>query len=275
MAGSEPIDQAATPAARFRRFRVLEKRRDNDLITSFVLAPEDPADWCTFHPGQFLSLKIPRTEGRPILRNYSVSSDPAIWGSYRITVKREAAPQADLPDGIGSSYLHDQIEVGSTLDMAGPRGHFYLDETSTRPLVLLSGGVGLTPMVAMLHVAARQTGRKIWFIHACRNGDHQALADEVKAVAAQHPMIVSHTVYQSPNDADRIAGRFDSEGFIDRECLQALLPPDDYDCYLCGPPAFMQAVYDTLRSLGIPDERIAYEFFGPATVLNKTPGETP
>ena len=150
---SETDQQATTPAARFRRFSVVDKRHENGIICSFLLKPEDPNDWCTFQAGQFLSLKIRRAEGRPILRNYSVSSDPAIMGTYRITVKRESAPRPGVPDGLGSAYLHDEVQIGSSLEIAGPRGHFYLDETSNRPLVLLSGGVGLTPMVSMLHVA--------------------------------------------------------------------------------------------------------------------------
>jgi ferredoxin-NADP reductase len=269
MTRSDIDQQTPSPAARFRRFTVVDKRHENGIISSFTLKPDDPKDWCTFQPGQFLSLKIPRAEGKPILRNYSVSSDPVTEGTYRITVKRESAPHSGIPDGIGSSYLHDEVQIGSSLDIAGPRGHFFLDETSDRPLVLLSGGVGLTPMVAMLHVAARQKHRPVWFIHACRDGAVQALGDEVQALAAAHSHIHQHTVYQYPTDEDRLAARFQSEGFIDRACLQTLLPPADYECYLCGPPPFMQAVYDALRSLDIPDERIAYEFFGPATVLNK------
>jgi ferredoxin-NADP reductase len=266
---SEIDQQAITPAARFRRFSVVDKQHENDIICSFLLKPEDPDDWCTFQAGQFLSLKIRRGENRPILRNYSVSSDPATVGTYRITVKRESAPRPGVPDGLGSSYLHDEVKIGSSLEIAGPRGHFYLDATSNRPLLLLSGGVGLTPMVSMLHVAARQKDRPIWFIHACRDGASQALADEIQAVAATNPNIKYHVVYQTPTREDRLAARFQSEGFIDLACLQALLPPADYECYLCGPPPFMQSVYDTLRSLDIPNENIAYEFFGPATVLDK------
>lgn len=258
----------ATADTGFRPFQVIEKRPENRLVTSFVLRPLDPSDWRPFEPGQFLVLKVPGPAGQPVLRHYSISCDPAIERTYRITVKREAAPEPGFPDGAGSCYLHDRVDVGSTLEIGGPRGAFRLDRESRRPVVLLSGGVGLTPLVSMLHAVARDPGRRAVYVHACRDGTVHALSDEVAMVARRRPDFLVHTVYQSPTDADRAARRHDSEGFVTRSLLQRLLPLDDYDFYMCGPPAFMQAVYGLLRDLGVRKERIAYEFFGPATMLD-------
>jgi len=253
----------------FKRYRVVAKRPENRLITSLMLSPLDQADWRTFEPGQFLVFKVPGPAGRPVPKQYSVSSSPRMKDAYRITVKREAAPAPGLPDGVGSCFLHDKVEVGSVLEAQGPRGDFTLDRSSNRPVVLLSGGVGLTPMLAMLDVLVHETARRVTYIHGCLDGSLHAMRDEVAALAAVRPGVTVRTVYQQPTQADREARRFDAEGFITRERLQAWLPLDDYDFYLCGPPGFMKAVYGALRSLGVAKERIAYEFFGPATVLDE------
>lgn len=257
----------------FRSFKVVDKRRESSVITSFHLEPVDPSDWLGFDPGQFLTFRIPGQDGAAsILRHYSVSGSPTHAGRYRITVKREAGLDETRPDGLSSCFLHDRIEIGDLLSAQGPNGLFVLDQASERPVVLLSGGVGLTPLVSMLHALAT-TDRRVLFLHACENGDVHALRDEVEAIAAARPGISVRFCYRTPTETDRRDGQF-IKGVISRDVLQSLLPLDDYDFYLCGPPAFMQAVYALLRSLGVPATRIAYEFFGPATVLEKTVAAT-
>ena len=259
---------AAVGAGGFRPLKVIGKVRESSTITSFHLEPAEPGGWRAFEAGQFLVFKFPADNERGhVLRTYSVSCAPGHPGRYRISVKREAAAQPGLPEGLGSCYLHDKIEVGGVLTADGPRGDFYLDRKSARPVVLLSGGVGLTPMVSMLHALAEQSDRRTVFIHACDNGEVHALGDEVRALAASRSGIEAHVVYRFPTDADRVSQRHQAEGVITRELLQRLLPLDDYEFYMCGPPPFMQAVFRLVRSLGVPKERIAYEFFGPATVL--------
>jgi ferredoxin-NADP reductase/ferredoxin len=188
-------------------------------------------------------------------------------GKYRITVKREPASAPGLPAGLGSNYLHDYVEVGDVLMAQGPRGDFKLDCASPRPVVLLSGGVGLTPLVSMLHSLTQGSVRRVHAIHACENGDVHALRDEVLDLAKSRHGISAHFIYRAPTDQDRIAALFHSEGIVTKELLQQLLCLDDYDFYLCGPPPFMKAVYALLRDLGVSRARIKYEFFGPATVL--------
>lgn len=251
----------------FRELRVVAKVRESAIITSFYLEPLEADGWRAFEPGQFLVFRIPVQGGEDcVLRNYSVSCSPELKGRYRITVKREAAPTPDVPAGLSSCYLHDHVEVGDVLLAEGPRGAFVLNRDSHRPVVLLSGGVGLTPLVSMLH-ALTGSRRKAHFIHACANGDVHALRDEVEALAASRTGLSVHFCYRRPTSEDRNAARHNSEGTVSRALLQSLLPLDDYDFYLCGPAPFMKAVHDALRALGVPKARIAYEFFGPATLL--------
>lgn len=255
----------------FNRYRVIAKKQESSVITSLLLAPVEPATVPTFIPGQFLTVRLAVEDGVTVLRNYSLSGDAQDAAHLRISVKRESAPpgRPDLPPGLGSNFLHDQVGVGDLLEIAGPTGAFILNQESTRPAVLFSGGVGLTPMVSMLHWLSRNSAQPVYFIHACENGSVHALHDEVLELAGRRPGIHVHFCYRSPSPDDFERGAFHSQGLICRETLQALLPLDDYEVYLCGPPPFMQANWRLLRGLGIGSERIHYEFFGPATVLEE------
>ncbi|WP_262269256.1 2Fe-2S iron-sulfur cluster-binding protein [Microvirga yunnanensis] len=253
----------------FSNYKIVAKRRESETIMSLELAPACGSAIRPFIPGQFIIVRLPDPDGAgTLLRHYSISSSPSLTQSLRISVKREMPPPhlPDVPEGAGSSYLH-KAEVGTVLSVHGPRGEFCLDRTSPRPVLLLSGGVGLTPLVSMLDELAHGTERRVFFVHACENGRVHALRDEVLTFASSRPGITTHFCYRVPTDADEDARVYDSKGLITRETLQTLLPLDDYDIYLCGPTGFMQANYALLRSLGIPKHRIHYEFFGPATVL--------
>ena len=255
--------------ARFRPFKVVAKLRESSTITSFHLAPLDCQHWQPFEAGQFLTIQVPQpSTGGYVIRNYTISSAPSDEGIYRITVKREAALMAGAADGVASCWLHDTVEEGALVNVACPRGAFKLDKASNRPVILLSGGVGLTPTVSMLNVLAKESDRPVWFIHACDGGAVHALDKEVEALVAGKARIHLHYCYRFPSDDDIRRGRFHSTGFISRETLQKLLPLDDYEVYMCGPPPFMQAMYDLLLSLGVDAKRIAYEFFGPSSLLS-------
>jgi uncharacterized protein len=263
------VDPSAQGKGGFRGLKVVAKIVESSLITSFHLKAADGSALPAFRPGQFLVFKIPSGDAKGhVLRNYSLSGAPDDLSHYRISVKREPSAGPGLPMGLSSNYLHDRIGVGDVLMADGPRGEFVLDEVSDRPVVLLSGGVGLTPMVSMLHALARRSVRRVLFLHACENGEAHALQDEVDALIDLHPGLSAHYCYRAPTAADRAANRFYCEGFLSRDTFQSLLCLDDYDFYLCGPPPFMQAMYQTLRGLGVVKDRIAYEFFGPATVLD-------
>jgi ferredoxin-NADP reductase/ferredoxin len=246
----------------FRIFRVANKVVESTLITSFYFEATDGAPLDPVAPGQYLNIMVPAKSG-PIAKTYSVSSDPSETGHYRITVKREAGHD-DAPDGVGSCWLHDDVHVGDTVELAAPRGSFTLDEASERPVLLLSGGVGLTPMVSMLH-RLRQGSRPVHFLHACENGEVHAMRDEVQACA--NDQIKTSFVYRAPTDADRAAQLFDAEGMIDKSFMQANVPIGNYEAYICGPTPFMVAMYNLLLDLGVPKAQISYEFFGKAASL--------
>jgi ferredoxin-NADP reductase/ferredoxin len=259
----------ATANRRFRDYRVLEKQRESEVITSFVLEPVDGVV-PPYQPGQYLVFRL-EIDGQIVLRNYSVSGDPDCTDRLRISVKHEKAPAgSSVADGLASSYLHQQVQPGDVLSAAGPMGEFVLDESSQRPVVLLSGGVGQTPLLAMLHRLLKRSQRKVYVIHACDNSAVHAFADEMRELVAQREGVQLYFCYRNPTEHDEQVGLHHVAGLITREQLQRWLPLDDYEFYLCGPSAFMQSNYGVLRSLGVARERIHYEFFGPATVLENT-----
>ena len=164
--------------------------------------------------------------------------------------------------GLVSRQLHDRLEVGAIVDARPPAGDFVLDAASNRPVVLVSAGVGLTPMVSMLHeLVARGDERPIWFVHGARDGAHHALAEEVAARAAAVPNVRVHTAYSQPREQDREPARFQSVGRVDAALLESLLPDLDADFYVCGPTGFMASLQEGLESRGVASERIHSEAF--------------
>ena len=253
-----------------RNFIVERKEPESETITSFYLLPEDGVALPDFRPGQFLTfeLDIPGHE-KPVIRTYSLS-ECANPEYYRVSIKREPAPREkpDLPPGLSSNYFHDRVEVGTKLRVGAPRGKFHLHQESERAIVLLSGGVGLTPMIAMMNAIVRsRSGQPVWFIHGVRNGREHAMGQHVRRIAEENNNICAHIRYSDP-DPDDVEGRdYDSPGRVDIGLLKQLLPFDDYDFYLCGPPPFMKTLYCGLLSLSVSEARIHYEFFGPGSIL--------
>lgn len=236
-----------------RQFRVVRKVPESTEITSFYLEPMDGQAVVHFTPGQYLGLRlvIGRQEVR---RNYSLSAAPN-GRSYRISVKRQ-------PGGLVSNFLHDHATEGHVLDIFPPAGDFLLRETS-EPLVLISGGVGITPTLAMAEAALAEGKRDVFFLHYARNKDVQAFAKMLHDWAARYSRFRSFTVLeQGTANADQIMGRPSSEH------LQRWLPSGhQYDVYFLGPKPFMRLIKHLLTSLGVPDDRYHYEFFGPAEAL--------
>lgn len=248
----------------FISFEVREVVKESAIINSYYLAPQTPLTR-EYVPGEYLVFEYFDENEEVIRREYSISGKRG--DEIRVTIKRETAPQCDLPSGVMSTRFHDQIKPGDIVKAGGPLGAFKLDRASTRPVVLLSGGVGLTPVVAMAHDLAK-TSRDTYFIHACEDGRVHALGDEIRQLASRYDNIRTHFLYRRPT-TDDVKGRdYDTQGMISRSLIEQLIPSADCDFYLCGPSPFMTAVYEMLLDIGVVPERIAYEFFGPATVLN-------
>ena len=252
----------------FRPFIVSQKVPESQSMTSFYLMPEDREPLPPYMPGQFLTFKlnIPGIS-RPVIRTYTLSDCPCHTEYYRITVKRE--PQPEDPEIIsGSNYFHDMVEAGTRLQVAASRGDFFLDPKEETPVVLLSGGVGMTPMISMLNaIVDSGNKRPVWFVHGTRNGLHHAMSEHMRQIVSEHDNITVHIRYSRPRPED-IQGRdYDSIGHVTVNLLKELLPDNDMDFYLCGPPPFMHSLIKGLWEWDVPEHRIRFEVFGPDAMM--------
>ncbi|MGO4886342.1 NO-inducible flavohemoprotein [Anaerobacillus sp. MEB173] len=250
----------------FRDFVVEKKVKESDVITSFYLKAKDGKTISDFKPGQYISIRltIPGEEYTHI-RQYSLSDAPG-KDYYRISTKREA--NKDVPDGVVSNYLHDSINEGDVVELTAPAGDFVLNMDQTEPVVLISGGVGLTPMISMLNtLVEKQPERQVTFIHAAINSNFHAMHDHVKELANNHDNVNYYVCYDYPTEEDRANNVFDKEGYIDLAYLQSILKDNSADFYFCGPVPFMKSIKQALIEWNVPEEKIHFEFFGPAQQL--------
>ncbi|MGE8359585.1 NO-inducible flavohemoprotein [Pseudomonas sp.] len=237
-----------------RLFKVTDKVAESAEITSFYLAPADGGSAIDFEPGQYIGLRLLLETGEE-RRNYSLSA-PANGREYRISVKRENG-------GRVSNHLHDNVQVGDSLELFPPAGDFVL-RPSKKPLALITAGVGITPALAMLQ-SALPSGRPIHFIHCARNAEVHAFRDWIEAQTAAHPQVTHYFCYNEVKPGDGVH----AEGFLTRDLLAEWLPQDtDLDAYFLGPKPFMAQVKKHLRDIGVPEKQSHYEFFGPASALD-------
>ncbi len=256
----------------FRKFRVAKKIPEADDICSFYLEPHDGQPLPPFEPGQFLnfSLDIP-DRSKPALPCYSLS-DCTRPDYYRVTIKRLGPPPSapDAPPGISSSYFHDQIEPGAIIDVKAPKGQFYLDTAYHSPVVLIGGGIGITPVLSMLnHIIATGSTRETWFFLGVRHGGEHVMKEHLEVIAAKHANVHLVVMYSDPRDEDEIGIDYTEKGRVSVELFKRLLPSNNYDYYFCGPPPMMNALFEDLRGWEVPEDRVHYEAFGPATVGKK------
>lgn len=255
-----------------RRFRVADKRFEdaNGSVCSFYLAPEDGLSLPSFLSGQYLTfqLDIPQIEGRaaPTVRCYSLSDAPAA-DHYRISVKRELPPAGKgVPPGRSSNFLHDEVAVGDVLQVRAPAGHFHLDR-SDAPVVLLAGGIGITPMLSMLNRSvSEQPGREVWLFYGVRNSREAVMLPHLLALAKAHPAFHLRICYSNPLPGDLECGPHRLHGRIDIAQLRLQLPLKPYHFYLCGPTSMLVSLVPALEDWGVPEAHIHFEAFGPASV---------
>ena len=239
----------------FRQMQVAHIHKESDSVTSFALVPIDGQNLPIFQPGQFVVLKLHvEPDKPPVLRSYSLSDLPAT-DHFRISVKSEL-------NGIGSSFLCNRAREGDVLDVSAPRGSFTL-RPGANPVVLLSAGVGATPVMSMLHaLAAERSQRQVWWIYGARNRSEHPFAEESRSLLEQLSRERSYIVYSRPAATDQLERDFDAFGHIDTALLERIGVSRNSDFYLCGPASFLQNMCDGLRDWGVLAQNVHTEVFG-------------
>jgi ferredoxin-NADP reductase/MOSC domain-containing protein YiiM/ferredoxin len=263
------LDQATGGAAAkpawegLRKLRVTALERESENVISVRLAPADGRPAVPAQPGQFLTVRLrPDPQAAPLLRTYSLSDRPNTTG-YRISVKRE-------PHGAASGYINTKLQVGDVIEAGAPRGDFVL-RPGDRPVVLISAGVGATPVLAMLHVlAAERSARPVWCLYSARDGAQHPFAAEAGDLLRRLPDAHRLICYSHPAPADRSPDDFDVAGRLTAGVIDQAGVPVDADFYLCGPNAFMHDIAAALTARGAAPDRVSAEIFGAQDAI--TPG---
>jgi ferredoxin-NADP reductase/MOSC domain-containing protein YiiM len=251
----------------FRQMRVAHINKESDNVTSFILEPVDGPPLSLFQAGQFVVLRLlvdpdKDPDKLPVLRSYSLSDLPAA-DHLRISVKNEL-------NGIASSFLCNHAQKGDLLDVSAPRGSFTL-RPSQNPVVLLSAGVGATPVMSMLHsLVAERSQREIWWIYGARNRADHPFAEESRSLLKQLPRGRGYIVYSRPTAIDQVGADFDAPGHVDAALLERIGVSRNSDFYLCGPPSFLQNLRDGLQNWGVLAGNVHTEIFGSLDAI--TPG---
>jgi ferredoxin-NADP reductase/MOSC domain-containing protein YiiM len=239
----------------FRQMRVARIHKESDSVTSFTLVPLDGEPMAAARAGQFVVLRLQVEPAQaPIFRSYSLSDLPA-GDHFRISVKAEA-------NGVGSAFLCNRVREGDVLDVSAPRGTF-VARPGDAPVVLLSAGVGATPVLSMLHaLAAERSQREVWWIYGARNRASHPFLEEARAALKELSRGRSYVVYSRPEAGDQPQLDFDASGHLDVVLLKKIGMPRDADFYLCGPASFLQSMREGLREWGVSPENVHMEIFG-------------
>lgn len=248
-------EQPAPAWPGFREMRVAGVQKDRDDATSLVLTPTGGRHLPLFEAGQYVVLRLLIDPGKsPVFRSYSLSDLPGT-DHLRITVKKE-------PNGAGSSFLCDRVQDGDLLEVSAPRGTFTLD-SGQGPVVLLSAGIGATPVMSMLHTLADGgSQREVWWIYGARNSGEHPFAEESRSLLRRLSRGRGYVVYSRPAPTDQVKEDFDAAGHIDSALMQRIGVPRNGDFFLCGPASFLKSIRDGLRNWGVPGEHVHAEIFG-------------
>ncbi|MDD5058872.1 MAG: 2Fe-2S iron-sulfur cluster-binding protein [Sideroxydans sp.] len=260
-----------------RSFKVERKVIEDaaQSICSFYLKPEDGQALPPYLPGQFLTfnLDIPNAAGssEQLVRCYSLSDAPQA-DCYRVSIKRAVPPAGkSVPPGRSSNFFHDHVEVGCRLQVRAPAGHFHID-SSDAPVVLIGGGIGITPMLSMLKWCLdKQPGREVWLFYGVRNGRELAMKAQLENLAAAHANFHLRFCFSDPLPDDIQGHDYQQRGRVDVSLLRNQLPFKPFHFYICGPTPLMESLVPALEDWGVPDAHIHYEAFGPASIKRKQP----
>ena len=254
----------------FRKFKVTSKEKETSDITSFYLAPHDGKELPEFLPGQFLTFQIPvPTQPHPVIRCYSLSDSPFHPERYRVSIKRVLAPRDNpsSPPGLISNYFHDSLNENDIVDVKAPSGHFHLSMAKKFPVVLLAGGVGITPLLSMLNAITEMgSQREVWFFLGVRNKKDHVMKEHLEMVARENENVRLRVFYSAPGETDVLDEDYHVKGRVNVENLKTILPSSNFDYYICAPPPMVKDLRKDLADWGVPKKNIHFEAFGPATV---------
>ena len=258
----------------FRKFQIAKKIKECEDVFSFYLAAHDGKSLPAFKPGQYLTfqLDVPGRD-KPLIRCYSLS-DCHRPDFYRVTIKKALPPpdQPDAPVGLASSFFCETLREGDILNVKAPSGHFFLELNKPTPVVLISGGVGITPMLSMANaIAASGSKREVWFFFGARDGREHIQKEHLQRLANENENIRVHICYSRPRPEDKLGPDYQHAERVSVELMKRLLPSNNFEYYLCGPGAFMKSITDALEQWGVPDSHVFFEAFGPATVKKAAP----
>ena len=249
-----------------RKFSVSRKVEECEDTYSFYLTPHNGKPLPQFKPGQYLTFEVKFPgQPKPQVRCYSLSDGSITDDHYRVTIKRYI--RADGSPGVISNYFADVVKEGDILDCKAPSGKFFLDVEVERPVVLISGGIGITPMLAMARVLTHIGDRReIYFFFGCRSSVDHMFRDEVIELQRKNPNMRMHICYSRPLDGDVLGEAYNHHSRVSIELMKEVLPSSNYEYYLCGPGPFMDSLVNGLYEWGVPKKDVKFEAFGPATV---------
>ena len=254
----------------FRKFKIISKVKETDDITSFYLSPHDGRELPGFLPGQFLTFQIPvPNQAQPVIRCYSLSDSPFHSDRYRVSIKRVPAPRDNpsAPPGLISSYFHDSLNENDIVDVKAPSGHFSMSMTKSSPVVLLAGGVGITPLLSMLNAITEMASqREVWFFLGVRNKKEHVMKEHLEMVARENENVRLNVFYSAPAETDVLSEDYHVKGRVNVENIKVILPSSNFDFYICAPPPMVKDLRKDLADWGVPKKNIHFEAFGPATV---------
>jgi hypothetical protein len=268
----------------FREFLVKRRVIEDDArsVCSFYLVPTDGQPLPVFMPGQFLTFRLQledpvRHEPRTVVRCYSLSDRPNP-DYYRVSIKR-APPPAEppgVPAGLSSNFFHDRVQEGARLMVKAPSGHFHLMMDEPLPIVLVGGGIGITPMLSILNTVMFSilssvmfcgTSREVWLYYGVRNGAEHVMKEYLESLQKAHPNFHLHVCYSSPTEGDVEGVDYHHRGWIDLQLLRSTLKLVHYQFYVCGPRQMMETLVPALEEWGVATDDIHYESFGPASLI--------
>ena len=255
----------------FRRFSVVNKVMEAEDICSFYLGPVDGEAITSFEPGQHLGFRftVPG-ESKPTIRSYSLSSGELKDPLYRVTIKKvPPPPETDHPPGKGSSYFHEELEIGSVIEVSAPNGKFVLDREDDRPAVMIAGGIGITPLLSMMETICNEgIQRTCHLFHAVRSHRDHAFAERLRELVQVRDHLHLHTYFSHPEDGHHLPENTKT-GFLSVQAVEEAVGSLNAQFYICGPPPMMQAMVPAMEAAGIPGSDIKMEAFGPASVKKK------